>query len=290
MIATKLMLDQGIDVKPIIFASPFFHHELAEQKTLDFMGLKAKVVVMDEKYLDIVKNPEYGYGAGINPCIDCKIYMFKIAAGIMEQENASFIFSGEVLNQRPFSQTRNLLQLIEKRSDLSGLILRPLSAKLLPPTEPELAGLVNRKKLLGISGRSRKEQLEIAQNFNISGYSQPAGGCLLTDRIFAARLKELFRRWPECKMEDVKILKYGRIFWCRNCLIVVGRNEKDNESLLKRKKKEDSVLEVYNVAGPVVLVRGKTQDIEVLEYAKDLLIRYTPKACGKKVKIRIKKI
>ncbi|MCM8759287.1 MAG: tRNA 4-thiouridine(8) synthase ThiI [Candidatus Omnitrophica bacterium] len=277
MIATKLMLDLGIDVNLVIFSSPFFHGKLVGKESIDFMGLKATVIELKDDYFDIIKNPEYGYGSGANPCIDCKIYMFKEAAKIMEQKKASFIFTGEVLNQRPFSQTKNFMQLIEKKAGLKGRILRPLSAKLLEPTIPEIEGIVDREKLLGISGRQRKQQLALAESLGIVGFSQPAGGCLLTDPIYAKKLKELFSKRPDSTINDAELIKHGRVFWHNDVIIVIGRNKDENKILSMLAKKDDFIIYPKNVPGPFCVVRGKKIENESLDYAKRQLLFYTNK-------------
>ncbi|MCM8822124.1 MAG: tRNA 4-thiouridine(8) synthase ThiI [Candidatus Omnitrophica bacterium] len=274
MIATRLIISQGVDVFLIIFASPFFHADLMEKETIDFMGTEATVIAMGEEYLHIVKNPEYGYGSGMNPCIDCKIYMFRKAAKIMEEIKASFVFTGEVLNQRPFSQTRAFMKLTEKKSNLEGRILRPLSAKLLDPTIPEIEGLIDREKLFAISGRQRKQQLYLAEKMGLSGFSQPAGGCLLTDRIYAEKLKQLFLKWPYTTMEDAELIKRGRVFWHKDVLIVVGRNKNENELLANLAKTGDFVIYCESAPGPLCVIRGKIADSEVFDYAKNKVLFY----------------
>lgn len=287
MIATKLMLEQKIDVFLIMFASPFFHSDLCLKKTIEFMGLKVKVIGFGNEYFEIIKNPEHGYGSGMNPCIDCKIYMFKTAEKIMKEKGASFIFTGEVLNQRPFSQTKSFIDLIEKKSGLKGKILRPLSARLLKPTLPEIEGFIEREKLLGISGRSRKEQLYIAQQYGITGFSQPAGGCLLTDPIYSKKLKTLITKWKDSKIEDAELIKHGRIFWNNDILIVIGRNRLENEQLLLLKKEDDFLIYPESVPGPSCIVRGKNISSEILEYAKNLVLHYIKKAKVKNTEFKI---
>lgn len=281
IIATGLMLEQDIDVILLKFASPFFHTDIRSRKMIDFMGMKARVITFDEKYFNVVKNPVYGYGSGMNPCIDCKTYMLKIAGNIMEKEKASFIFTGEVINQRPFSQTRNFLQLIERKSGLKGKILRPLSAKLLEPTTAEIEGIVNREKLLAISGRSRKKQIEIVEKFGFSGYSQPAGGCLLTDRIFAQKMKVLFKNWQDCTLDDSELIKHGRVFWYKNNLIIIGRNEKENKILASLRKSGDITIEIKDIPSPFCLIRGKDITDDVIEYTKKIILKYVPKTKDK---------
>ncbi|MCX7706071.1 MAG: tRNA 4-thiouridine(8) synthase ThiI [bacterium] len=277
MIATKLMIEQNIDVLLIMFASPFFHARLRDKEVIFLMDRKVSIIWLGNNYFNIIKNPKYGYGAGANPCIDCKIFMLKFAAEIMREEKASFIFTGEVLNQRPFSQTRNFMLMIEKETGLKGKILRPLSAKLLEPTIPEISGLVKREKLLDISGRSRKKQILIASQMKITGYSQPAGGCLLTDKIYSQKIIELIKKWPDSVSDDAELIKYGRTFWHNTNLIVIGRNELDNRVLLSLRKMEDIAIYLHNVPGPVCIIRGKMISVETIDYAKRLILSYSKK-------------
>jgi tRNA U34 2-thiouridine synthase MnmA/TrmU len=283
MVATLLMMKQGIDAVLLKFASPFFHSDIINKQTIEFMGLSARVVNMGNEYFDIIKHPQYGYGSGFNPCIDCKMHMLSIAKRVMEQEDAAFIFTGDVLNQRPFSQRKNFFHLIDKRLELEGRILRPLSAKLLEPTIPEINGIVNREELLGISGRSREQQLKIASEYNLSGYSQPSGGCLLTDKIFSKRIKDLLNNWPESTLDDAELIKHGRIFWYKKNLIVIGRNQNENRMLELLLKSGDVVVEINDIPCPVCVIRGKDITDEVIQYAKGKILEYTPKAKGKSV-------
>jgi len=283
IIATCLMLEQGIEVIPVMFVSPFFHSEYMKEKEIDFMGLKAKIIRVGDDYLSLVKNPEFGYGAGMNPCIDCKIYMVKKGAEIMAKEKASFIFTGEVLDQRPFSQRQKFFDIIEKKSGMEGKILRPLSALLLKPTIPEIEKIVNREKLLAISGRSRKQQLLIAQEKGIKTYLPPAGGCLLTDRIYAGKIKELFEKRQQCDLDDTELIKHGRVFWYNSILIVIGRNECENKIILNLTKKNDVSLVIKNVPSPLCIIRGNEINNEVIEYAKEKVLTYTKQEKLKKV-------
>ena len=203
------------------------------EKVLNEVKKEAKVIVYEagEDYLQIVKNPRFGYGKQMNPCIDCKIYMYKIAKKFLEEEKADFITTGEVLNQRNFSQTFDKLKLIEKEASIEGLVVRPLSAKLLPETLPEKKGLIEREKLLDVKGCGRKKQLQLVKEFGISVYSQPAGGCLLTDPTFSKRLRDLFNHKPNSTLEDVELLKFGRHFRIEESKLILGRDEKESKLL-----------------------------------------------------------
>lgn len=186
-LATKVIVDQGIEVEAVNFLTVFCtcttHGEtcLASQKAVESLGIPLSVFNVSTEFLEIVKNPKHGYGSNMNPCIDCRIFMLKKAKALMEKSGASFLITGEVLGQRPMSQRRDAMRLTEKEAGLDGLILRPLSAKFLPVTIPEKEGWVNRESLLNFQGRSRKPQMELAAYFGIRDYPCPAGGCLLTD-------------------------------------------------------------------------------------------------------------
>ena len=290
MIATKLMIDQGIEVIPVKFTSPFFHSEDIKKEPIDFLGLKLRLIQVGEEYLSIIRNPELGYGAGLNPCVDCKIYMLKEAGKIMKETGASFVFTGEVLNQRPFSQKKIFFELVNRETLLKGRILRPLSAQLLEPTEPELAGFVDRSKLLAISGRRRMQQVAIAEKMGIKDYPQPAGGCLLTDKIYAEKLKKLLNYWDECTLNDAEIIKHGRVFWAGDVLLVVGRNKEENELLRTIAKKNDIIVQLKSVPCPLTVLRGKNIDNSAIEYAKDLIVYYTKRAGRDKSEFSVEKI
>ncbi len=198
---------------------------LASQKAVETLGIPLKVFNVSEEYLRVVKFPRHGYGRNMNPCIDCRIFMLKKAKAYMEESRAAFIVTGEVLGQRPMSQRKEAMRLIEKEAGLEGFILRPLSAKFLPITIPEKEGWVNREKLLNLQGRSRKPQIELADHFDIHDYPCPAGGCLLTDPGFSKRMKDLMIHDPAFSLNDVHLLKMGRHFRLSpEVKLVVGRN------------------------------------------------------------------
>ena len=222
----------------------------------------------------MIKNPKYGWGKGLNPCIDCKIYMLKKAKKIMEEIGASFIITGEVLGQRPMSQHKNALNLIEKQAGLKGKILRPLSAKNLEITEAEAKGIVYREKLFGITGRTRKKQLELVEKFDIIEYSSPAGGCLLTDKFFSKKLKDLFENNKKIKLENIEVLKYGRHFRYKGNKIIVGRNEKENNILIKMKFKNDYIFEVPDCGSPDTILQGE-KDKDSIIFASQLTALYS---------------
>jgi tRNA U34 2-thiouridine synthase MnmA/TrmU len=278
LLSGRILLEQKIKVTPVCFKSYFFDCDLAE-KFVKELGLKLKIIDISEKQLEIVRNPEYGRGKGLNPCIDCHLLMIKEAKRIMEKEKFDFLVTGEVLGERPFSQRKEILKLIEEKAGLTGLILRPLSAKLLDPTMPEKRGWIDRTKLFSIKGKSRKPQISLAKKFKIKKFPNPSGGCLLTDPQYAEKLNSLMKKNPAFDGNDAEILRKGRIFWEEGFLIAVGRNKKENGELKKLKKKRDRILEPYNFPGPTVLVREFNKKIkkEILNKTKKLLIKYSKK-------------
>jgi tRNA U34 2-thiouridine synthase MnmA/TrmU len=278
LLVGKILAKQKIEFVPVCFKSYFFGPELAE-KSVRELRLRLRTVDISKKQLKIVKNPEYGRGRGLNPCIDCHLLMIKEAKKIMEKEKFDFLATGEVLGERPFSQRKEILKLIEEKADLTGLILRPLSAKLLDPTIPEKRGWIDRTKLFSIKGKSRKPQISLAKKFKIKKFPNPSGGCLLTDPQYAEKLNFLMKKNPAFDGNDAEILRKGRIFWEEDFLIAVGRNEKENGELKKLKNKKDRILEPKNFPGPTVLVRGFDKDIkkEILNKTKKLLIKYSKK-------------
>lgn len=269
LLACKLIKDQGIKVIAVNFISPFCTcnregcSAVLAAKQLD---VDIKVISKGKEYLKIIRNPKHGYGKNMNPCIDCRIFMLKKVKKLMKELNAKFIFTGEVLGQRPMSQHMKAMKLIEKEAGLENKILRPLSAKLLKETEAEKKGWVDRNKLLSIQGRSRKEQIKLAKGLN---YPCPAGGCLLTDKEFSKKLRVLFKHKKKVNFEDIELLKIGRHFWIGKNWVVVGRNEKENKKLENFK---GTRLEPVDFPGPTVLLQGKN-----IKRAKELLLKYSKK-------------
>lgn len=324
MLAVKILQNQGIEVEGICFTSIFFSCQKAKQ-TAESIGLQLKKVDISEELLEIVKNPPSGYGKHLNPCIDCHALMIKSAfaeaTADKKAKRYDFIATGEVLGQRPFSQNSQTLVQVEK---LSGIeVLRPLSAKLLPETDMEKRGLVNRGRLLSIRGRSREQQMELAEKYKLKEFATPAGGCLLTDPEFSQRLGKMLDYWPACTAQDVELLRYGRVFWLtqkdnsQRVLLIIGRHKDDDKKLEKTVQKGDIMLELKEIAGPISLIRGiadsdyqplSIRDIaipekikmselklgvakseqEILEIASLLTGFYATKARGRKVKLEIK--
>jgi tRNA U34 2-thiouridine synthase MnmA/TrmU len=261
-LAIRLIQNQGIELIGVHFLIPFSKHDSASieessaKKIADQLGVKLRIEHLKEEFLEMIKNPKYGYGKNLNPCIDCKIFMLKKAKEIMKEEGASFIVTGEVLGQRPMSQNKAALAKIAKESQVQNLLLRPLSARFLPKTLAEEKGWVKKEELEGITGRGRNRQIELAKNFGIKKYPWPAGGCLLTEPSFCARLKDLIEN-QDWTVENIDLLKAGRYFritpWLK---LIVGRNKEDNEKIVRLAKKKDLVLSPKGVAGPTAIARG----------------------------------
>jgi tRNA U34 2-thiouridine synthase MnmA/TrmU len=266
ILSALVLRAQGIDVVWVSFETPFFSANKAKQASKN-TGIPIIIENITHEYLKMLRNPPCGYGKFMNPCMDCHALMFRLAGAIMKENGLDFLFSGEVLGQRPMSQNKQSLRYVEKQSGFDGYILRPLSAKKLPETIPERASMVDRKRLLDISGRSRKPQIQLAKEFAIKDYPSPAGGCLLTDKGFAARLKDLFDHSDSCTENECHLLKYGRHLRLDNkTKIIVGRTQKDNENIKKYySPKEDTLIKMRNIPGPIVLMpRGGSREMNIL--------------------------
>ncbi len=281
LIACLLMKLQDIEVIGINFTSHFCLCAKAYKNTecglnlvYDNLGINIHSYPKEDDYLEIVRNPKFGHGKNLNPCIDCRIYILKKAKSLMKEFKADFIFTGEVLNQRPKSQHYKALNIVEKESDLQGILLRPLSAKLLDPTIFEEQGLIDRSELLAIRGRSRQIQLEFARKHNLLNNYNACGGCLLTDDKFTNRMRDYMKYNKDLTMKDVNFLKYGRHFRYKNSKILIGRNHGENSILLQIKNPEDIIMEAKDVVGPITIIQGKI-DQDALEFAAKLTLRYS---------------
>jgi len=273
-IAVKIVLEQGIEVEALNFATPFTQRSDLTNLSNE-LGVKLHVITLLEDYLEVVKDPKHGYGSNMNPCIDCRILMLRKAKGYMGGAGASFIVTGEVLGQRPMSQHKDALGMIDKESDLEGLVLRPLSAKFLKPTSVERNGWIDRERLLSIKGRSRKEQIALASSYKISSYSCPSGGCLLTDPVFSRRLRDLLDHCPHPSLNDIELLKIGRHFRLSpSSKLIVGRNEEENKELKGLCQEGDVMFEVLGHNCPVSIARGILCEDDLLVSAR-LEARYS---------------
>lgn len=278
-LAGLVLIDAGVDVLPLTFKSPFFGYQSA-LKMAERLGWPLIVVDITNEQLRIVEKPKYGYGKNLNPCIDCHAQMIKIACKLKDDYQVDFIATGEVLNERPKSQTRRALEIVAKESGCSEYLLRPLSAKLLPITKAEKEGLVDREKLLDISGRSRKRQIELAKRYGLTEFPSPAGGCLLTDPVFSARLRKLIKWRGQLVDKDIELVKYGRNFFESEYWIVVSRNEHETRILEKITLDTDVKITTYEVPGPLTIVRFKEsidskEKEKAVNVASLLTIRYS---------------
>lgn len=263
-LAVKVILEQGIEVVALNFTSPFCTCNCrtstckseAVRVAREF-GIPIKVIPKGMDYIKVIRNPKYGYGKGMNPCVDCRIYMTKLAKAYMEEIGGSFMVTGEVLGQRPMSQRRDTFKIIERDSGLKGLIVRPLSAKHLEPTIPERLGIIDRERLLDMVGRSRRPQMELADALDVRDYPCPSGGCLLTDKGFARRVKDLLEHKPNPTLKDLHILKVGRHFRVNGeTKVVIARDEEENIKIRNLLQQGDTLVEPFNFPGPVAMVCG----------------------------------
>jgi len=279
--ACLLLKLQGIEIVGLNFKSPFClcdkvlsHSECGLNLFYDKLGMKVHTLSKGDDFLEIIKNPKFGYGKNLNPCIDCRIYILKKATELKKEINADFIFTGEVLNQRPKSQHLGALKIVERESGLEGKLLRPLSALHLEPTIFEEKGLIDRSKLLGIKGRSRKIQLDLARKHGLLDNYNACGGCLLTDIPFSRRMRDYLKFNEVLRMKDIPILKHGRHFRYKGTKIIVGRNETENNLIIQLKKPEDLIMEAKDIMGPTTIIQGYVTD-EILEFAGKLTLRYS---------------
>lgn len=277
ILAARLMMELGIE---IVCVSYFIEFAMcgggptAAVKAAETLGVPLKVFDVTDEYLEMFKNPKHGYGANINPCIDCKIFMLKKAKEYMGCVGASFLVTGEVLGERPMSQRRDALNIIEKNAGVRGILLRPLSAKLLPPTLPEEEGVIDREKLLDIRGRSRKPQFALAEKFGIREYPNPSGGCLLTDPGFTKRVRDLIAH-EGLTVDGLKLLKIGRHFRLgETTKLVIGRNNKENDELGALVKKDDICLRMKDHEGPFSILKGPS-DEDMMKRSAEIVARHT---------------
>lgn len=278
-LATKLMLEQGIDMVGLHFTSHFCSRKDKEQglqaiKTAQELGIKLVIKDKGAEYIDLVKSPEHGYGKNMNPCIDCRIFMLKKTRDIMAEEGASFVVTGEVLGQRPMSQRRDTIQLIEKASGLEGLIVRPLSGKLFLPTIPETEGIIDRAQFLDIAGRSRAVQYSLTATYHLKEFGCPGGGCLLTDPIFSKKLRDLFFHDKVFTAKDIALLSIGRHFRLRkDTKLILGRNQGENETLKSLWSSPYILFSPIGFKGPSGILKG-TIDEETIRYVVNIIGYY----------------
>jgi tRNA U34 2-thiouridine synthase MnmA/TrmU len=270
ILAAKILQAQDVDVICVTFAT-FFFDEAPGMKAGNTWGIPVYALDIGKKHFEMLKKPVYGYGRWMNPCIDCHALMLREAGRYMEEEGADFLFTGEVLGQRPMSQRRDALRIVENLAGYPGRILRPLSAMLLPPTIPELDGLIDRDRLLDIHGRSRKRQMALAEILGITAYPQPTGGCVLTNEGFGKKLRTLLKYFPCADSREVELLKWGRHFLLpEGSLCTIGRNQRDNDRVESLVESRDILISVADYPGPVGLLlpaRGFEKDLELATLA-----------------------
>lgn len=296
-LAVRMMLQQGVDVEAVAVKTPFCDFDCGKgcghrvKEVADELGIRLKTVYFGEDYLLMLKNPKHGYGSGMNPCVDCRGMMYRAAKEHMENIGADFIVTGEVLFQRPMSQNSRALRIIEDEAGVKGKVLRPLSARQLAPTEPEMAGIVDREKLGVIKGRSRKGQLALAKHFGIAKPPNAAGGCLLTDPAFSKRIRDLFDHADGDSvpsLNDVELLKVGRHFRIGGkTKLVVGRNQDENEVLKALATERDVMMEARDFVGPTSVLRSDVLDENLVCLAASITLRYSDCPRDKESAVRI---
>lgn len=293
-LAILVMMKQGIDITAITFLT-HFGCDISDRsscsknpfKAAEQFGFPVKLCHLAEKFIGIVKNPRYGHGKNMNPCIDCRILMLKETKELMRMTGADFVITGEILGQRPMSQRRETLPLIDREAGLEGYVLRPLTALNLRPTIPEQKGLVKRELLYGFRGRSRKPQIALAAEFGLRDYPAPAGGCLLTDPIYSYRLKELLDHNPDPSIRDINLLRLGRHFRIsEGCKVIVGRDAFENNSIEAIAEEGDYLLRVIGYGSPITVMTGSIADSDI-ENAARLCARYSDAKHLSEVIVRI---
>lgn len=286
-LAAKIVKDLGVDVYGVYFSMPWgCCDKTTAIEAAQKIGIKFIVLQLDERYLEIVRKPKHGYGAAMNPCVDCRIHMFSRAAQYMRHIDADFVFTGEVIGQRPMSQKRHSMKWIEEETGLQGRLLRPLCAQLLEPTIPEQEGLIDREKLLKMEGRSRRPQLELAGHLDITQYNQPAGGCLLTDQNFANRMKDTLNHGYRNFRETIA-LQWGRHFRINSDFkVILGRNAQENESLLRYAHRDDYVMQLAQHEGPTLVLKGYHPSEEILTTAAGFVRRFSKFKDDPEVKVK----
>jgi len=294
-LAVRMMQEQGFEVSAVAIKTPFCDFDCGRgcgfeiRERADDLNVNLKTVYLGDEYIEMLKHPKYGIGAGFNPCIDCRAMMFNAAKKHMDEIGAEFIISGEVLGQRPMSQHGPALRTIEKESGLVGKIVRPLSAALLPETDPEKNGLIKRENLGMIKGRTRRAQLDMAKKYGIENPPNAGGGCLLTDPTFGLRVKDLFAHTETPTINDIDLLKIGRHFrFDEQTKFVVGRNKDENEMIKAIALPGDVLFQARDHMGPVSILRGKNVDVYV-KFASSITLRYSDAPKGEQASVIINK-
>jgi tRNA-uridine 2-sulfurtransferase len=280
-LAILQMMKYGVEIEAITFLTHFGCDATdssscgsdpypAAQK----FGFKVKLAHLGQRFVDIVRNPRFGHGKNMNPCIDCRLIMIDEARHYMEMVGADFIITGEVLGQRPMSQRRFAMDLVARECGLAGKLVRPLSGRLLPATIPEKEGKIKREWLLDIEGRSRKRQMQLAAEFGLTEYPNPASGCLLTDKRYSDKLRDLLKYSPDADFNEINLLKIGRHFRLGpKTKLVVGRDEPENNAIESLTLQNDYILEAVDFESPIGILRGEIND-HFIGTAASLIARY----------------
>lgn len=278
-LAMKVIVDQGIEVVAVNvnfgFGGTKDRREHMENMCKQ-VGAKLEILDLRQEYLDeVLFSPKFGYGSAYNPCIDCHGFMFRYTKQLLEKYDAQFMISGEVMGQRPMSQRKEALGQVKKLStDEDDIILRPLSAKLLPETKPEREGWVDRSRLLDIEGRSRTRQMELVKQFAITDYEPPAGGCMLTEQNTAVRIKDFMNHEAKMEVNDINTLKYGRHLRLPDgAKLIVGRHKEDNEALKATNSDKYAPMTLVNATGPYSLLAKDASEADK-ELAVKIVITY----------------
>lgn len=293
ILACRIIADQGIRVQAVKFVTPFFDYDLLhkqeeyQHKVLSKYGIHVIVRDITGSYLELLNNPPHGFGKNFNPCIDCKILMLHNAMEMMDEFGASFILTGEVVGQRPMSQRKDTLRVIERDSFTDGILLRPLCAKKLLPTQPEINGIVDREKLLAFNGRGRSQQIELARSFGITEYPSPAGGCTLTDPNLSKRIRAYYNEAAVVTPDDIRFLLVGRQFRLPNGgWLSLGRQEDENTHITELCIDKDILLKMDDWPGPTALLRY-SEAPEDIELAAALVARFGKKKPAGKEKCEV---
>ncbi len=293
-LAIRLMQVQGIDVSAIHFTSPFFgvspdsdSGKYDARRGAELLNVRLTICNLGEEYLEMLRNPRHGYGKAVNPCIDCHAYFLRKARELMVETGADFVITGEVLGQRPMSQRRDALRVVEVDCGLEGLLLRPLSARFLPPTKPELEGWIDREKLPAIKGRSRKEQIRLAAELGVQEYPNPAGGCLLTEVSYASKVRDIFSHAEKLDARDFRLLRVGRHFrLAPSVRLIVGRDEEENNLLFQYAMEGEIIIRWEDGGSPYGLLIGQA-DEAALDTAGRILLRYTKAARNEPARLKV---
>ena len=306
ILACRVLMVQGIRVIGLKFVTPFFDDRLLGREDayhdgmLEKYGIDVQVIDLGRDYVELLEKPKYGYGRHFNPCVDCKIFMLQRARALMPAFGASFLFTGEVLGQRPMSQRRDTLRIIERDSGCTDILLRPLCARRLRETAPEREGLVERQRLYAFSGRGRRQQMELAAAFGITEYPGPAGGCILTDPNLGRRIDRYYRDRPVSgngglRVDDIRLLLLGRQFYLPGGYwLILGRNQRENEKIQALAGAEDWILALADRPGPTGLLRrpgrsgGGTAGDDLRRLAAGLVVRFGAKKEGRRTPAEVR--